>query len=560
MDLLRYRASCHGDRLAYRFLVDGDTEEVTITYSALDERARSIARQLLLVTEPGERALLLYSPGLDYIAAFYGCLYAGVIAVPAYPPNPARSDQRLSRIGAILADAQPSVVLTTTSIQALSMPAMESPGLQWLPTDVEPSGEEGNWRMPPVTPHTVAFLQYTSGSTASPKGVILTHGNIMYNSAAIYNCFEHTSEGQGVIWLPPYHDMGLIGGIIGTLYAGFPCTLMSPISLLQHPHLWLRAISRYKATTSGGPNFAYDLCVRRVTDEQRADLDLSSWKVAMNGAEPVRADTMERFAAAFAPCGFRAQTFYPCYGLAEGTLLVSGGHVEDPPVVNTFANSALERGEVVPVPPGSRDARVLVGCGQTVPGQQIEIVDPVALTRCPPGRVGEIWVSGPSVAQGYWRRPEESAHTFHACIADTQEGPFLRTGDLGFLWDGELYIAGRIKDIIIIAGRKLHPEDIEQTVEESHPLLRHSGCAAFSVAVEGVDALVIAHEVERHYRSKDKTEVITAIRRAVAEHHDVSASTVLLIKPGRIPRTSSGKIQRHACRNAFLAGSLDTVA
>jgi acyl-CoA synthetase (AMP-forming)/AMP-acid ligase II len=573
VDLLDHRASCHGEQLAYRFLLDGDTAEATITYAELDKAARRVAAHLQRATRPGERALLLYPPGLDYIIAFYGCLYAGVVAVPAYPPNPARLDYRTSRIKAIVEDARPSIILTTSSIQALLMLAMDSSALQWLATDLEPGSDQNSLRPPAVTAEavtaeavtadTVAFLQYTSGSTASPKGVILTHGNIMYNSLAIYTSFEHTSEGQGVIWLPPYHDMGLIGGIIGSLFAGFPCTLMSPITFLQRPYLWLLAISRYRATTSGGPNFAYELCVRRVTDAQKATLDLSSWKVAMNGAEPVRADTMARFAEAFAPCGFRAEAFYPCYGLAEATLIVSGGKAGAPPVINTFAAAALERGELEPVPSAGSEARTIVGCGQPVLDQQVAIVDPVDMTRCPGGRVGEIWVRGPSVAQGYWDRAAESELTFRGMPADTEEGPFLRTGDLGFIWENELYVAGRLKDIIIVAGRKLHPEDIEQTVERSHPLLRPSGCAAFSVAADAADGeeeLVIVQEVERHYHSRDKPEITTAIRRAVAAHHDASASMVVLIKPGRIPKTSSGKVQRHACRNAFLAGSLDTVA
>ncbi len=344
------------------------------------------------------------------------------------------------------------------------------------------------------------------------------------------------------------------------MYTGFPCFLMQPVSFLQRPIRWLQAISRYKATHSGAPNFAYHLCVRRITTEQRLSLDLSSWRSAYNGAEPVSKNTLEQFAEAFAACGFRPNVSYPCYGLAEATLIVSGGFVKKKPVFCTVQAVALERNRVVEASEHQENVRTLVGCGRAMLDTKIVIVHPESLTQCWPDDVGEIWVSGPSVAQGYWNRPEETEHTFRAYLADTGEGPFLRTGDLGFIKDGELFVTGRLKDLIIIGGCNHYPQDIELTVEQSHPALR-TGCGAvFSIDVDGEERLVVVQEVERrYYRNLDIDEVVGAIRQAVAENHELRVSAVALVKPWSIPKTSSGKIQRHACRTRFLAGSLDVL-
>ena len=404
----------------------------------------------------------------------------------------------------------------------------------------------------------MAFLQYTSGSTGTPKGVVLNHANLVHNSALIAHAFEHTRTSLGVFWLPSYHDMGLIGGILQPIYVGRTNVLMSPMTFLQKPFRWLSAITRFRATSAGGPNFAYEHCIQKITPEQRKQLDLSSWKLAFNGAEPVRAETLRRFAEKFAPCGFRAEAFYPCFGLAEATLIVSGGYVAKPPIIRSFDSVALTQGKVREVAGGSPTARDLVGCGQTLPDQKIVIANPETKTTCPPDEIGEIWVSGPSMAQGYWKRPDVTETMFHAHLQDTGDGPFLRTGDLGFMLDGELFVTGRLKDLIILRGVNYYPQDIELTVQRCHPRLRADCGAAFAVEKDGREQLVLVFEVERHKQGQFG-EVFQAIRRAVAGEHDLNVDAIVLIRAGTVPKTSSGKIQRHACRQSYLDGTLDVV-
>ncbi|MBW4644889.1 MAG: AMP-binding protein [Goleter apudmare HA4340-LM2] len=557
IDILRSRAVTEPDRLALRFLQDGEIESASLTYQSLDQKARAIAAQLQSLGLEGERVLLLYAPGLEFVSAFFGCLYAGVVAVPAYPP---RRDRFLDRLLSMIADAQPKIILTTTStLSELERRFAADPQvLSWLTTDTIALELAQQWQKPAIANDTLAFLQYTSGSTAVPKGVRVTHGNLLHNSEQIYRCFQHTPHSQGVIWLPPYHDMGLIGGVLQPIYGGFPVTLMSPVAFLQKPIRWLSAISQFQATTSGGPNFAYELCMSKITPEQRLNLDLSSWEVAFNGAEPIRSETLERFAQAFAPCGFRRSAFYPCYGMAEGTLIVSGGEKTSAPIVCEVETKAIEQNQVVCGK--SANSKTLVGLGRAWLDQKIVIADPETLRECPSGRVGEIWVAGGSVALGYWNQPEASKQTFQAYLADTQAGPFLRTGDLGFFQDGELFISGRLKDLIIIRGHNHYPQDIELTVEQSHCALRIAGGAAFTVEVDGVERLAIAQEVERNYlRHLDVDEVVGAIRQAISEAHELQVYAVVLLKTGTIPKTASGKIQRHACRTGFLAETLEVV-
>ena len=413
VDLLRYRSLHQPAQLAFTFLQDGETESSSLTYQELDLSAQAIATQLQSFGAGGSLALLLYPPGLEFIAAFFGCLYAGVVAIPAYPP---RRNQNISRLQAIVASSEAAVALTTTSlltnIRDQFAQNLELAALRWLATDNIASDQALDWQEPTLSSETLAVLQYTSGSTGTPKGVMVSHGNLLHNSVLIHKCFGHTPNSRGVIWLPPYHDMGLIGGVLQPLYGGFPVTLMSPVDFLQKPFRWLQAISHYKATTSGGPNFAYELCVRKIKPEQRTTLDLSSWEVAFNGAEPVRAETLERFATAFEPCGFRREAFYPCYGMAETTLLVSGRLKAALPVIKTVQGDALEQNQVVLASGENDGVRRLVGCGQTLLEQQIVIAHPDTLTRCQPLEVGEIWVWGNSVAQGYWNHPEETQTTF----------------------------------------------------------------------------------------------------------------------------------------------------
>ncbi|WP_437819699.1 amino acid adenylation domain-containing protein [Sorangium sp. So ce1078] len=564
VELGRGRAARHGDELAYSFLVDGESERLDVTFAEIDRRARAVGAALQAITAVGERAVLLYAPGLDYVAAFLGCLYAGVVAVPAYPPDPARLGRTLPRLEAIVADAGARVVLTTEAIAAMGDAlADQAPALRagrWVSTDALAPGIEEAWRPPAVSREALALLQYTSGSTGSPKGVMLTHGNLLANLGAIARGFRTGRASRGVIWLPPFHDMGLIGGVLEPLYAAFPVALMSPLAFLERPIRWLRAISRFGGTVSGGPNFAYDLCARKATAADVAALDLSSWEVAFTGAEPVRHETLERFAATFAPCGFRREAFYPCYGLAEGTLIVTGGERGAGPGLSAVDREALAGGRAAPPEPG-RAAQTLVGCGRAVDaGGEVRIVDPVSSRERGSGEVGEIWVRGPSVARGYWGRAEATAEAFGARRADApDEGPYLRTGDLGYARDGELFVTGRLKDLLIVRGRNLYPDDLERTAEASHPALRRGCSAAFGVEADGEERLVIVQEVDPR-GSPDLAEVVAAVRREVLSQHDVAAHAVVLIGRGTIPKTSSGKIQRSACRAAFLAGELEELA
>lgn len=560
IELLRSRALDHPDRLMYRFIQDHDSDVATITVSELDRRARAIAAWLEGFNASGERALLLYPPGLDYIAAFFGCLYAGVIAVPAYPP---RLNRPVPRIQSIVSDSRASFALTTSTIlhniEKRFQHAPDLAALHWLNNDQIPPGIETDWRHPDISSETLAFLQYTSGSTSQPKGVMLSHGNLMHNLEAIRRGFHIDSSIVPVFWLPGHHDMGLIGGMLEPVYIGGHSTLMSPVSFLQRPFRWLEAISRYKATITGAPNFAFDLCVDKISSEQIETLDLSSLSLVFCGAEPIRPETLERFAQTFAPCGFRKSSFYPCFGMAESTLIVSGGDGPAEPRTFTVDRRSLEQDRVVEVSPADVGSLTMVNCGRSIIDQKIVIVNPTTLETCDSDQVGEIWVSGPSVAQGYWGRPEETQKTFQADFADSGEGHFLRTGDLGFLHSGELFVTGRLKDLIIIHGSNHYPQDIELTVESSHIALQSGAGAAFSITEHGKEQLVIVYEVTRQGRQADVNEVASAIRQAVAEKHDLQVFAVVLVKPMSIPKTSSGKIQRRACRNSFLENSLEVV-
>lgn len=563
VELVRHRAQRQPDDVAFTYLVDGENEQIHLTNQELDRRARAIGAWLQSSGLTGERALLLYPPGLDFICAFFGCLYAGVVAVPVYPP---RRNRSLIRIQAVADDAEAKVALTTDEVLARVEPLIdETPHLKrltWLATTQAPEAIEERWDAPDVRGDTIAFLQYTSGSTGTPKGVVLSHANLLHNSALIAHAFEHTRSGLGVFWLPSYHDMGLIGGILQPLYVGRPNVLMSPMAFLQKPFRWLSAVSRFGGTTSGGPNFAYDLCVRKITPEERATLDLSTWRVAFNGAEPVREDTLERFAETFAPCGFRREAFYPCFGLAEATLIVSGGQALKPPVIGRFSSVSLACGQVKPVADGADEGeegvRALVGCGTSLPDEKIAIVNPDTLTRCQPDEVGEIWASGPSIAQGYWGRPEATQETFRARIQGSGEGPFLRTGDLGFMHEGELFVTGRIKDLIILRGVNIYPQDIERTVQKCDPRLRSNSGAAFTLEVEGQEQLVVVQEYERR-GEVDMRRLFETIRQAISAEHEIPVARIVLVKAGTIPKTSSGKIQRRGCREALINETLAVV-
>lgn len=560
--LLRQRVQEHSNKTIYTYLKDGESQEVRLTYSELERRALAIAAHLQSHLFWGERVLLLYPPGIEFPAAFFGCLCAGMVAVPAYPPH---SSQLLASLIAMVSDAGPTVALTTAStLEEYRQQIAQSPllkALKWIPTETISDDQANSWQEPPIGADSLAVLQYTSGSTGNPKGVMVSHGNLLHNSSVIHTVFGNSPHIRGVIWLPPYHDMGLIGGVIQPVYAGGETILLSPVHFIQKPLRWLMAISRFRATTSGGPNFAYDLCVRKITPEQMSGLDLSSWEVAFNGAEPVRGETLRRFAAVFESCGFQRKAYLPCYGLAETTLIACGSNNHSEPTILQADAQALKSGRLVLAAEDREHDFELVGNGGAPPDHEIVIVDPKKQTPCKNDMIGEIWIAGPSVAQGYWNRPEESEQTFRARFADTGRGLFLRTGDLGFIHADQLFVTGRLKDLIIIRGLNHYPQDIERTVERSHEALR-AGCgAAFSIEVGDEEQLVVVQEVERRYiRKLDAEAVIGAIRQSVTREHGIQAYAVVLLKTSSLPKTISGKVKRRLCREHFIQGSLNVVA
>lgn len=561
ISILNTRAENSPNQLAYIFLKDGKNQEVKIDYKTLREKSIKIAAILQAVCLPGDRALLLYPQGLDFIAAFLGCLYAGVIAVPAQPP---KRTQRMFRLTSIIEDCKPEIILTHTSlledIQIRLKSYLDFTNIKLETTDQLSESQELQFYPLEISVNNLAFLQYTSGSTGSPKGVMVSHNNIVYNSLYIQKAFQLGLESVSVTWLPSFHDMGLVDGIIQPLYTGFLGIIMAPESFLKTPILWLQAITKYQATHSGGPNQGYDLCTRRIFDEQEMGLDLSSWISAYTGAEPIRQKTLDNFVKKFQSCGFKSQYFYPCYGMAEATLMISGGYIQDEPVYLNVQSKSLVNDQIIEVDDSSQNYQELVGCGRVWQNMEVKIVNPKTHLECEQDQVGEIWVSGSSVTQGYWQRKEETTLAFKANLASGDSRDFLRTGDLGFVREGELFITGRIKDLIIIWGQNHYPQDIEYSIQKSHQALRLDGGAAFSIEIDNQERLVVVQEVERSYLAKlDTDNVFSAIREAVFFNHGLSLYGISLIKPASIPKTSSGKIQRHACRQAFVAGTLAIV-
>ncbi|WP_163781271.1 non-ribosomal peptide synthetase, partial [Myxococcus vastator] len=560
IDLLRSRSDAYGETPLYTFLPEGEGDGVSLSFAGLDLRARAVAARLrALGVGPGERVVLLFPPGLDYIAAFFGCLYAGAIAVPAYPPSWKRRDSRLL---AIVSDARPLAAMASGQlIQNLERFLTTHPELRplrWVdPTQADPNEAEA-WRAPSDAEGALAFLQYTSGSTAVPKGVMLGHGQLLENMRLIQRAFAVAPGSRSVSWLPPYHDMGLIGGILVPLFAGSHVTLMPPAAFLQSPLRWLQAISRVGADISGGPNFAYELCIQKLRPEHAGSLDLRSWQLAYNGAERVRGSTLQRFAEVFAPYGFDRRAFFPCYGLAEATLFVTGGPRGVAPRIQAFSAPAIQQHQAVPVEDSAPESQALVSCGRCPPEAAVVIAHPESCAPLPPGAVGEVWVQGGSVAKGYWEQPEATGQTFHARLRDSAQGPFLRTGDLGFLREGELFITGRIKELIILRGRNHYPQDIELTAERGSAAVRPGCGAAFSVEQDGEERLVIVQELDRHTKASP-AQVAEEIREAVAREHELRVHTVVLVRQGTVPKTSSGKIQRRLCRQWFLEGTLEAV-
>ncbi len=550
VELLRIRAESQGSDPLFTFLGDGEVETTHLTYGQLDVQARVIGAQLQKLGMSGERVLLNFPPGLDFISAFFGCLYAGVVAVPVPLVSHPR---KFSRVQKILDDAGAKVILTTEPLLAklkgnIGEASRRQP-LVWLATDTLSGACVDHWHCPIVKSETLAYLQYTSGSTGDPKGVMVTHGNVLHNLAYTEQEYNYSPESLSVSWLPHFHDMGLILGILQPLYEGCRSVLFPPLSFVQRPIRWLRVISRYQGTHSGGPNFAYDLCVRKISHDERKTLDLQSWQVTCNGAEPIHHDTLLRFAEIFEPNGFRWKTFCPAYGLAESTLIVSNTRQAAEPV-STQVDESNE---------SSNSSRAVVSCGRVGFGMNVRIVDPETGCPCPRHTIGEIWVSGPSVTKGYWKREQETQHTFHAFLADESEGPFLRTGDLGFFQDEELFVTGRLKDLIIIRGSNYAPQDIERTVEQSHPLLASGSRVAFSVEKAGEERLVVVQDVGRTQSELELQDLTSSIRQAVADEHVLQIYELVFVKPRGVPKTSSGKIQRQACRLSYLKGELPVV-
>ncbi|PEY73227.1 non-ribosomal peptide synthetase [Bacillus thuringiensis] len=558
LELLEFRSFCSPTKVAYTFWTD-DGKEESITYLELSQKARKIGSYLQRCGATGERALLLFRPGLDYIAAFWGCLYGGVTAVPAYPP---RQNGHLGRLELIVQDADARFALT--SIELLNRIASQEylVDIEWIAVDQINQNFEEEWRAPAINGKSLAFLQYTSGSTSAPKGVMLTHENLLDNVRLIQQGFQTTSESKGALWLPPYHDMGLIGGIIQPVYTGYSMNLLSPVSFIQSPYRWLEMISQKKITVSGGPNFAYELCTQKITPEQCEQLDLSSWELAFSGAEPVRYETIERFVKMFAPYGFREEAFYSCYGLAEATLFVTGTKPHEGIAVRQLNSKLLQENKVMDATDDLLGSTTLVSSGQLKDDtQEILIVNPDTLNVYGDDEIGEIWIRGRSVAQGYWKREEQTIETFNARPSGTCETSpsYLRTGDLGFVKRGELFVTGRLKDLIIIRGRNYYPQDLEGAIQMSHPAIRNSNGAAFTVEIEGKEELIVVQEIERTFRKSNLEEVIKTIRKEIAKLFELRVHTVVLIRPASIPKTSSGKVQRQECKKRFLQGELKVI-
>ncbi|MGE4002147.1 MAG: fatty acyl-AMP ligase [Planctomycetaceae bacterium] len=584
LEILDDRAERCPDRQIFCFLDDGEFERESLTYRQLQRRAQAIAAELNKCAAPGDRALILYPPGLEVIAALFGCFYAGVTAVPCCPPRLDFLEDGFAPLAGIAGNCDPAAVLAGGPAADLMRTACadrpEFARCTLLATETISDAAAEDFQPTAVGRDTLAVLQYTSGSTGDPKGVMITQGNILHNSYAMQLALDHrTAEPpppgarwEAVCWLPYYHDMGLIADIIQPVYADGPSYWFSPFILLQRPIRWLEMIARYRVHTSGGPNFAYDLCVRRITEDQKATLDLSSWNVAAIGAEPISHRTMDRFTDAFACCGFRREAFYPCYGLAEATLFVSGGDKRNAPIMSSFRTADLELksnslGEEEFAPDiagddageGARDAdqaQILVGCGHAWTDHEIVIVAPDSGCECPAGAVGEIWVAGPSIAAGYWGRDQETADVFSAVLSDSGRGPFLRTGDLGIIIEGELFVCGRIKDLIVIRGQNHYPQDIEATVQSVHEAFLPNSGAAVSELRLGEERLILLQEIDRRSRQVDPAALARDVRRRVAERHQLQVHELVFLQKGSLPKTTSGKIRRREALERFRAGRL----
>jgi acyl-CoA synthetase (AMP-forming)/AMP-acid ligase II/acyl carrier protein len=554
--LLHAQAHDRGAATVYRYLEDGESETRSITFAELELEARAVAARLQETAAPGDRALILAEDAIDFISAFTGCQLARVIAVPVSPPFPSQRGRRVETLRAIARNCGARIVLTSwpREFQArVESVAPELADLRWIAVDDVPGDAVAEFRPRPVRSDDVAFLQYTSGSTSTPKGVVVTHHMLVHNEAYIQRATRIGDDDVQVSWLPLFHDMGLIGAVLQPLYSGMQTVFMPPSAFARRPLNWLQAISRYRATVTAAPDSAYRLCVEKITPQERAGLDLRSWRLALNGAEPLAASTLDAFATTFGPCGFDRRSLYPTFGLAECTLMATGSEPQAGARTLTVHADALHEGRVV-----TGGDKVLIGCGKAIMHRRVEIVDPSTSLTAEPGAVGEIWLAGPDVAGSYWDLPEESERVFKATLADTGDGPFLRTGDLGFIRDGELYVTGRLKDVIIVAGRNHYPQDIEATVLSVHGSLVDGACTAFSVQRDGRELVVVVAEMQtgRLRRGVDVEALARRITSAVASEHGIAVAEVVLANRKSVPRTSSGKLQRTACRAAYERGEV----
>lgn len=554
VDCLRYWAEHEHEASACVFLRgDADGSADSLSFADLDRRAREIAATLQAKVEPGDRVLLTLSSNRNMVQEFYGCLYAGTIPVLCPMPQPNRPQ---GLVAGIVRDCAPAALIATAEaiplLRRRLADALPDDAVHWIPADTLGEADGQDWEPPALTRNSISHLQYTSGSTSRPRGVMISHGNLIHNAAVLSKAFEWTRQTVPVSWLPLHHDMGLVGFLVGPLCYGLTTHLIPPLDFVQSPICWLRAISDYRGTYTSAPNFAYDLAVRRISDDQRRELDLSSWISAANGSEPVRPETIVRFTEAFAPCGLRPEAMFPCYGLAEATLIVSGGPNKEQPVILSVNREALADGIIKPVEPHSEGSTEIASSGQALAGQNPRVVDPSSGKRLGDLELGEIWVGGASVAAGYWQKPLENRESFGARIPGDPLG-YLRTGDLGFLRNGQLFVTGRLKDLIIVQGRNHYPQDIEITVEDSDPALRPDCGAAFSIDEDGEERLVVVQEVKRSAIGKlDPVEVTDRARQAVAERHGITLRELVLIRTGTLPKTSSGKPRRQACRQAYI--------
>lgn len=575
IDRLVGHAATTPHKIAYTFLQD-DGCRAEISYSQLQHRVLGGASALRDRFPPGERLLLLFSPGIEFVVGFLACLAAGVIAVPAYPP---RKNRSIHRLESIYGDARPAAILTARrDLAGIS----EQVAVQWPKCSmvaIEELERSGGFSSADYDPpsDSIAFLQYTSGSTANPRGVIVTHANLVANERQIQASFQQTPDSIMVSWLPLFHDMGLVGGVLQPLFVGGAGVLLSPMKFLRDPICWLQAVTDFRGTTTGAPNFAFEHCVDSIPDERISELDLSSLRVAYNGAEPVRDHTLRRFAAKFRPCGFREEAFFPCYGLAESTLLVSGGPPGRGPRTLQVCPDALAAHKVTRVSNDLGRSRCLVSSGLIAEGTEVIIVDPESGEVCKPGMVGEIWLASDSVAQGYWNNEPDTLRTFNAVPISGNHRKYLRTGDTGFLDSGELFVTGRIKDVIIARGRNLYPQDIEAIVEPVIPFARPNTVVAFGLQAMRSEVVGIVAEAHRgllyqlgcaalHDAENQQLHApgripafIHEVREIVSRTFDVTADVICLVRPGSFFRTSSGKLQRSACKAAWLSGTLDLV-